>query len=202
MTLLLNKKKLKLSMIFFIALTILSPVFSAENLSKVVNKTLADFNRIIAQKRSLASKKIDFLKIYNYRFAHRKLARNILKREWKKLSSKQKSLFSKKISRFIFLFYFNKLKIYGKADVKVLKIKYSSSKKRAKVYTKIKVKSSQFNANYTMILKKGIWKFYDVEIEGIRISSTYRPQFQRVLRKENFNVLIKKLNKLILQYSK
>ena len=45
------------------------------------------------------------------------------------------------------------------------------------------------------INRKGVWKIYDVEIEGALLSRNYRGQFNRILRRENYSGLLAKLDK-------
>jgi len=56
--------------------------------------------------------------------------------------------------------------------------------------------------NYSMSSKNGKWLVYDFEVEGVRLSSTYRSQFAKVLKEKGFDGLMGELNRLLNKYKK
>ena len=73
---------------------------------------------------------------------------------------------------------------------------------RAIVYTHFEYQGKFASLNYSMVQKGGKWLIYDFEIEGVRLSTTYRSQFARVLKRRQFDGLMVELNKLISRYRK
>jgi len=48
--------------------------------------------------------------------------------------------------------------------------------------------------NYSMELKEGAWKVYDVDIDGISMVKNYRTTFANEVKQGSIDDLIKKLN--------
>jgi phospholipid transport system substrate-binding protein len=49
--------------------------------------------------------------------------------------------------------------------------------------------------DYRLHLRDGRWKVYDVLIDHVSFVSTYRSEFERILRKESYAALIERLRK-------
>ncbi len=49
--------------------------------------------------------------------------------------------------------------------------------------------------NYKLHLKEGVWKLYDVEVDGISLVANYRTSFSKEIRKKGLDRLIEKLAK-------
>ena len=73
------------------------------------------------------------------------------------------------------------------------------SKKKAVVKTVIKRQNQELPVDYKLRFKKGEWKVYDIDVEGIGLVLNYRRQFNTFLSKEGGTPqgLIKKLKRKI-----
>ena len=71
--------------------------------------------------------------------------------------------------------------------------------KKAIVPTQVEVQGNMAELKYSCILNKEGWRIYDVEVEGVRLSTTYRNQFSDVLEKNKFSGLMAELDRLIEQ---
>lgn len=116
---------------------------------------------------------------------------------WRDLSMDQKVTFTDKYSEFVLSFYLDKLESYDGNKIEVGEPDFKSEGKKAIVPTNIEFQGKMAQLKYSMILGKDSWKIYDVEVEGVRLSSTYRNQFQDVLEKSEFEGLIAELDRLI-----
>lgn len=117
--------------------------------------------------------------------------------EWKQLSLEEKKLFTEKYAEFVLSFYVSKIEGYNNNKVVVDKATLKSGGKRAVVPTKVEFEGAMANINYSLSLFEKKWRIYDVEVEGVRLSTTYRAQFQSILRKSSFEGLIAEIDKLI-----
>ena len=54
-------------------------------------------------------------------------------------------------------------------------------------------KEMSLPVNYVMLEKDRGWQVYDINIEGVSLVRNYREQFKSILRKENFDGLVKVL---------
>jgi phospholipid transport system substrate-binding protein len=118
---------------------------------------------------------------------------------WRELKMEQKVAFTDKYSEFVLSFYLDKLEGYDGNKIEVGEPEFKSNGKKAIVPTLIEFQGKQAQLKYSMILGEKSWKIYDVEVEGVRLSSTYRNQFQDVLKKSQFEGLIAELDRLISQ---
>ena len=73
-------------------------------------------------------------------------------------------------------------------EFKSEKIAYLGEKRKSqtksRVETKIIRETMEIPVNYSMRLKDGIWKVYDVNIEGVGLVKNYRIQFDKILLKK------------------
>jgi phospholipid transport system substrate-binding protein len=82
--------------------------------------------------------------------------------------------------------------------VKGLKVEYldeviDDSGKRAKVRTKIPGSNSDVAVDYSMRLRDGKWKIYDVYVEGVSLVQNYQSQFRSLFDKESAAQVIDRL---------
>ena len=115
---------------------------------------------------------------------------------WGGLSEDEKNAFIEKYSEFVLRFYLGKLEGYNsnKIEVGTSEIKKGT---HATVPTLIEIGNTKAKLKYSLILKDSEWKIYDVEIEGVRLSLTYREQFVSALNSKKFVGLIEDLDRLI-----
>lgn len=121
---------------------------------------------------------------------------------WRGLSMDQKRSFTEKYSEFVLAFYLSKLEDYNGQKVQVGSPELKSGGKKALVPTTVEFQGKEALLKYSMVQKGDTWQIYDVEVEGVRLSSTYRNQFQGVLNKSKFEGLLAELDRLIAQSKK
>ena len=125
---------------------------------------------------------------------------NTLKSDFKDLTDQQKSDFSQKFARFVLEFYLDKLDKYDRNKIEFVGEDIKGS--RATVMTLLEYQGKMAKVNYSMTQKGNKWLVYDFEVEGVRLSSTYRSQFSKVLKEKGFDGLMTELNKLLNKYKK
>ncbi|MGD1999515.1 MAG: ABC transporter substrate-binding protein, partial [Desulfobacterales bacterium] len=86
--------------------------------------------------------------------------------------------------------------------VKGLKVEYvdemlDESGKRAKVRTKLPASNSDVAVDYSMRLRDGKWKIYDVYVEGVSLVQNYQSQFRSLFDKESAAQVIDRLKRKI-----
>jgi phospholipid transport system substrate-binding protein len=167
-----------------------------EDLKKAVTSVL----KILDSKKSRKEKRTAITEIYNTNFDAEKLGSNTLKSDFKDLSDAQKSDFSDKFAKFVLEFYLDKLDKYDRNKIEFVGEEIKGS--RATVMTLLEYQGKMAKVNYSMIQKGDRWMVYDFEVEGVRLSSTYRSQFAKVLKEKGFEGLMAELNKLLSKYKK
>jgi phospholipid transport system substrate-binding protein len=86
--------------------------------------------------------------------------------------------------------------------VKGLKVEYldemlDDSGKRAKVRTKVPASKGDVAVDYSMRLRDGKWKIYDVYVEGVSLVQNYQSQFRSLFDKESAAQVIDRLKRKI-----
>lgn len=181
---------------------LLSPCFSAfaanpqDDLKVAVTQVL----KILDGKKSKKEKHKAISEIYYANFDLDKMGSNTLKSDYKSLDDEQKKDFSERFGRFVLEFYMDKLDQYDRNKIEFVGEEVKGS--RATVLTLLEYQGKMAKVNYSMIQKDGRWLVYDFEVEGVRLSSTYRSQFAKVVKEKGFDGLMTELNKLLAKYKK
>jgi phospholipid transport system substrate-binding protein len=132
-------------------------------------------------------------KLFNFT----EMSKRTLARNWKAFTPKQRQEFSQVFGEFLGNTYLDKIqKAYQDEDIIYFKEKMISENK-AVVPTKVIRENVDVPIQYSMILKKGAWRVYDVKIEGVSLVKNYRTQFGKALMKESPNDLIERLKKKV-----
>ncbi|AFM11920.1 MlaC/ttg2D family ABC transporter substrate-binding protein [Turneriella parva] len=185
-----------LTFTFLYATTILSAGTPQQDLKKAVSEVL----QILDSKKDKKNKRAAISEIYEANFDFEKLGSNTLKSDYKKLTDDQKKSFNEKFARFVLEFYLDKIDKYNRN-----KIEFEGEEikgQRATVFTLLEYQGKMAKVNYSMNSKNGKWLVFDFEVEGVRLSSTYRSQFAKVLKEKGFDGLMLELNRLLGKYKK
>lgn len=181
------------------SVVILFPALAAtpqEDLEKAVSQVL----KTLDSKKSRKEKRTIISDIYNENFDLEKMAANMLKAEFKKLNSEEQKQFAQKFGKFVLEFYLDKIDKYNRNKIEFLGEETKGS--RAVVKTLLEYQGKMASVNYFMAQKGERWLVYDFEVEGVRLSSTYRSQFGKVLKERGYEGLNAELDKLLAKYEK
>jgi len=109
------------------------------------------------------------------------VARLALGKNWQSFSAQEQKDFSEAFADLLGGSYIDRIREgYGGEDVTYLG-QESISETKAVVNTKIVRSSGEIPINYSMLLKNGHWRIYDVKIEGVSMVRNYRAQFDNIL---------------------
>ena len=114
------------------------------------------------------------------------------KKSWSGLTKAQRTLFIKTFTEVMKSSYSDKLSLYTDEKIEIHPAQNPSPKK-AVIPTELISKEKRFAMEYKLYKSKGGWKIYDITLQGVSLVATYRTQFNQVLSKEGFDVLIAKL---------
>jgi phospholipid transport system substrate-binding protein len=129
------------------------------------------------------------------RFNFEEMSRRSLAKAWKGLSNEEKELFIKLFSELLKNNYIGRIESYSDEIMEYAKEVINQNKKtRAKVYTNILKNGREIPINYVLMKKGEGWFVYDVDIEGVSLVRNYRSEFKRILSKEKYAGLIKRLH--------
>ncbi|OQY06745.1 MAG: hypothetical protein B6I22_04695 [Desulfobacteraceae bacterium 4572_123] len=161
-----------------------------EPMEKILN-LLADPQYKEANTKSLQRQQITA--ITSSLFDYTEMAKRALARNWKIFTPAQRKEFRDVFADLLETTYYSK--VYGEYTNET--ITYQKQQKisdvKARVETLIHRKTVDVPIKYSMKLSKGVWRVYDVNIEGVSLIKNYRSQFAKILNKNKPEYLIQRL---------
>jgi len=134
------------------------------------------------------------------RFGFEEMAKRAMGQHWRKLTPEQKKEFLPLFSDLLERSYINKIEGYGGNKDKILYTKESIDKDGyASVLTEIPGRDLNFEVEYRLLHRENNWEVYDVLIEGVSLVNNYRTQFNKVIRQESFEALLKQMKQKLAQ---
>ncbi len=137
--------------------------------------------------------------LINERFDFRRMSQQVLAKNWKKASSKQKGKFVDLFSRSLQASYIGRLEAYTDETVEFTKERIK--KKKAKVNTLIITMTIEIPSNYKLHNKNSEWLIYDVAVEEVSLVRSYRSSYQNIVKKEGIDGLLIKMEKKLAKSS-
>lgn len=116
--------------------------------------------------------------------------------QWKNFSPKQKQDFIAAFKEMMISLYSNTALLAAQnAKVTVLpKNNSANSATKATVYTQIiNNKNKSYAVDYQMYKSGGVWKIYNINVEGASLVTVYRNQFNEIIQKQGIDGLIQTL---------
>ena len=115
------------------------------------------------------------------------------KKHWPGFTKEQKERFTVLFTKRLKNSYLDKMMLYTDE-----KIEYKESVqigKKVQIPTILTSKDNKISMLYKLYKSKQGWKIYDIEIQGVSLISTYRSQFDEILRNKTVDDLLAKLEK-------
>lgn len=129
-------------------------------------------------------------------FDFEEISKRTLAINWKRFSADQQKEFTTVFSKFLGNTYLDKIQGEYQNETIVFLDEEMYSDTKAFVRTKVVRKDkSDIPINYSMMRIDGIWRIYDVHIEGVSLVKNYRSQFNELLGRETPAQLIERLKK-------
>ena len=129
--------------------------------------------------------------VIDQRFNYHQMVRRALAKNWKGRSDQERREFTGLFKKLLENSYASKLESYSDETInftdEVIKGKY------ALVKTKVVRKATTITVDYKLINGNGVWKIYDFVIEGVSMVRNYRSQFSKIIRKDSYEGLVRKL---------
>lgn len=181
-------------------LTAGSVCFAASEITSQLKSTIDKVLEIVTDdqlKGNKEARRVALRATINERFNYHQMVMRSLAKNWGKLSDKEREDFTGLFKRLLENSYANKLEAYSNEKInyvdEVVKGKY------ALVKTEVIRADSTIGVDYKMIKDNGNWKVYDFVIEGVSMIRNYRSQFTKIIRKDSYEVLVKRLTDKINQ---
>ncbi len=131
-------------------------------------------------------------KIVGERFDFDEMSKRTLALHWQKRTQAERREFVSLFSDLLEQSYINKVESY--TDEKTIYIDESTEGEYSVVKSKIITKRNvEVPIDYKLLKEGGEWKVYDVVIEGVSLVNNYRNQFNKIIRTQSYEELVKRL---------
>lgn len=148
-------------------------------------------------KRDVEREKI--WKIIRKLFDFTEMAKRTLARNWRSFTPQERKEFTQVFAEFLGNTYIDKIQKDYREETVVYVKQETVTDSKALVTTKIVRETLEIPVNYSMKLRDGVWRVYDVNIEGVSLVKNYRTQFNKILLSKSASHLIERLKKKIEQ---
>ncbi len=127
-------------------------------------------------------------------FSFEEMTKRALGKHWKERTDEEKKEFVELFTSVLKGTYIGKTDTY--TGEKIVYLRERQDDTRSKVQTKFITKTGQeISVNFSLLKNHGKWKIYDVIIEGVSLVNNYRSQFNSILLKSDWEVLVQKMKK-------
>ena len=131
------------------------------------------------------------------RISYRELAKRSLGAKWKELSEKERQEFVGLFAHLLRDVYANRIFQYTDEQVEYLNERLDGD--YAEVKTNLRGSKVDVPVSYRLINQSGVWRVYDVVVDGVSTVSNYRGQFTKILQTSSYETLLESLRKKTLQ---
>ncbi len=126
------------------------------------------------------------------RFDFEEMAKRSLALHWRKRTPEERKEFVPLYTDLLERSYIKKIESY--TDEKILYLNEKINGEYAEVDTKIVTKRNvEIPIEYRLLRKNGKWEVYDVIIEGVSLVNNYRTQFNKIIRTNSYEELVKRM---------
>jgi phospholipid transport system substrate-binding protein len=127
------------------------------------------------------------------RFSFAEMAQRSLAQHWRALTPEQRQEFEQLFTDLLLDSYIDKVeRSEGKEYIRYTKETIEAD--RALVHTEIvQERDENIEVEYRLLQSHGDWQVFDVIIEGVSLVNNYRTQFNKIIREESYDALVKKL---------
>ncbi len=193
----------RFKIIFFILLFafvfIPTQITSASPVQEQLKKTIDQILDILsdpgfAGNENADSRRQALRNVVSQRFSFKKMSQLCLAKHWKPRSEEEKTTFTNMFGQLLENTYISKVESYTNEEV--VYVKEYVKKKKAQVNTRIITSAVEIPIDYRLYqTRDGSWMIYDLIIEGVSLVRNYRSQFNEILQKNSFDVLLEELRK-------
>ncbi len=174
-----------------------TPIESIQTTIDTVLETMRDKNLSHPDKKEERRDRIGAL--IRDRFHFEEMSKRSLAKHWKKRTAEEKTEFIKIFSDLLETSYISKIEAYTDEKISYDKERIKGKGKYGIVNTTIITKSVEIPIDYKLIRKNDKWWVYDVVIEGVSFVSTYRSQYNKIIKRESFAKLIQSMKAKLIQ---
>lgn len=124
-------------------------------------------------------------------FDFREMSKRVLGKKWREIDDIEKDNFTVLMTKLLENVYIGKLESYSGQQVEFVAEKVKGE--RAQVTILVENNDVKIPVHYIMRKKDSNWLVYDINIEGVSLVRNYQEQFKSILRKDDYQGLVKVL---------
>jgi phospholipid transport system substrate-binding protein len=140
---------------------------------------------------------IKIMGIVRDRFDFQEMSKLTMARHWRELSPAEQKHFADLFASLLRNTYISRVENYHSQQVRVVFKEETISEGRATVASVVISNGIETPIGYRLVNDSGKWMVYDVVIEGVSLIRNYRTQFSRIIEKEKFSGLIRRMEEKI-----
>lgn len=164
---------------------------------KTINTTTDRIIEILKDKEMMkpqktAERRKAIRKVVSEVFDFEEMAKRSLSVHWQKRSPQERKEFVSLFSDLLERSYIKKIESYSDEKIDYLeeKIEGDTALVKSKITTK---RNLEVPIDYRLLKRDNKWLVYDVIIEGVSLINNYRNQFNRVIRQQSYEELVRRM---------
>lgn len=164
----------------------------SESALAVGKATLSDVFAILDDPKLRESEKRRRIEeIVATRFDYREMSKRTLASHWARLTETERTEFVDSFKMFLSDRYAVKIRDYAGEQVEYLGERLEGD--YAEIRTKLVSSKTNYPLDYRLIKKDGRWYAYDLVIDGVSLVKNYRSQFDRIIRADSHEELVRRM---------
>ena len=187
------------SLLFLLVLPQANSAVASDPMTQIkstVDEIMAVLNdENLKQPEAWPEKKTLIRAIVDHRFDFEEMSKRALAKNWKKRTDEEKEYFVSLFSKLLQNTYIDRVEEYS--DEVVVFRKQNIKGKKAVVYTIISATSLEIPVIYKLLQQGDDWFVYDLIIEGVSLVRNYRSQFTKIVSREKYAGLIKRVEEKV-----
>ena len=183
---------------FFLSLFLLMSItVHAGDPADLIKQTVNDVIEILKNEKlkkpeKMTERRVELRRVVSEAFDFEEMSKRALALHWKKRTLEERQKFIPLFSDLLERSYVKKIESY--TDEQILYTDENIDGDYAVVKTKIITKKNfEIPIDYRLFKKNDQWGVYDVVIEGVSLVNNYRTQFNRIIRKDSYEDLVKRM---------
>jgi phospholipid transport system substrate-binding protein len=139
----------------------------------------------------LVERRDKILSLIKNRFDFREMSKRVLGKTWREIDNQERDRFTALMTKLLENVYIGKLESYSGQEIEFVAERIKGQ--RAQVTTLIENRGVKIPVHYIMRKTESRWMVYDINIEGVSLVRNYQEQFKSILRKDDYQGLVKVL---------
>ena len=139
------------------------------------------------------------MKVVSLGFDFREMSKRVLGRTWQEIDSREQDRFTTLMTKLLENVYIGKLESYSGQTLEY--VAENVKEDRGQVSVLLDNAGVKIPIHYIMRKDAKRWMVYDINIEGVSLVRNYQEQFKSILRKDNYEGLVKVLEEKIDSFS-